>query len=133
MRVPEVRRESDVLAEVRAYLESLGAVVIRTNSGGMKIGDRYVRFNDRVGCSDLVCCLPTAGRAVFLAVETKRPGWTPTKAVAGRSLSKSSLARVKREAAQRAFLDDVTRAGGLAVFARSVDELKQALKAEGLI
>jgi hypothetical protein len=37
----------------------------------------------------------------------------------------------KRKAEQRAFLDEIVKAGGLGLIVRSLDQLKAALKAEG--
>lgn len=101
--------EAAVQSAIREYLRSLGAFGVRVNGGGMKVGNRFVRFNraDEGSCSDLVYCL----RGRFVAVETKRKltgaqkgTGPPTRAVAGRSLSKKRLAEIEREAKQRAIL-----------------------------
>ncbi len=70
--------ERDVQKACRDWLTLWGAVVVRVNSGAMKIGDRYVKFNDQPGCSDTLVCLPGTGR--FLALELKRPGRDRTAA-----------------------------------------------------
>ena len=106
--------ESGVQSACRDWLRLFGAAVIRVNSGGMKIGKRFVRFNSEPGCSDLLVCLP-GGR--FAAVEVKRPGRDTTAP--------------KRKAKQEAFRRMVRAAGGLEIVVRSVDELRAALKAEG--
>ena len=113
-------READIQRVIIQYLELLGAVVVRVNSGGMKVDGRFVRFNSEDGCSDLLGCLN--GR--MIAVETKRPGWTPAK---------PGSERHAREQRQGAFLDRVNRAGGLGMFARSVADVETALRAEGLL
>jgi hypothetical protein len=106
--------ERDVQAVCIEWLEFWGAVVIRTNSGAMKIDDRFIRFNSKKGCSDTIVCLP-GGR--YLALELKRPGRDRTSA--------------KRKAEQAAFRQSIARAGGLAIVAKSLDELKQDLRDEG--
>lgn len=106
--------EKDVQKVCRDWLRAWGAVVVRVNSGAMKIKDRYVKFNDQPGCSDTLVCLPD-GR--FLALELKKPGRDRTAA--------------HRQLEQQSFRDQVAKAGGLAIVARSLDELLQALAAEG--
>jgi hypothetical protein len=113
MGIPEPL-EKDVKRVCADWLTLWGAVPIRVNSGAMKIGGRYVKFNDKPGCSDSLVCLP-GGR--FLALEVKRLGADKTAA--------------KRKAEQRAFLDEIVKAGGLGLIVRSLDQLKAALKAEG--
>lgn len=109
-----VPREKDIQATCTQWLELFGAVVVRTNSGGMKIGRRYVKFNDQPGCSDTLVCLPGG---TFLALELKRPGRDQTDPL--------------RKAKQQSFQSAVVRAGGLALIVRSLEELKAALAAEG--
>lgn len=108
-------RESDVLKTCRTWLTFWGAVVVRVNSGAMKIGDRYVRFNDKKGCSDTLVCLPGTGR--FLALELKRPGRDRTSA--------------ERAAEQAAFRQEILDAGGLALVVASLDELIRELRVAG--
>jgi hypothetical protein len=115
--------EADVQRAIIQYLRIIGAVVIRVNSGAMQVGDRYVRFNSEDGCSDLVASV--GGR--FVAVETKRPGWTAAPPTSRDERRKA------REAAQRAFIDRVNRSGGLGLFARSVEDVAAALRAEGMV
>jgi hypothetical protein len=106
--------ERDVQRACVEWLELWGAVVIRTNSGAMKVEGRFVKFNSAVGCSDLIVCLPDGG---FCAVEVKAPGRDRTAA--------------RRRLEQQSFQSRVVRANGLAVVVRSLDELKAALAAEG--
>jgi hypothetical protein len=105
--------EKEILRQCAELLALIGAFVWRANSGAVSFGEgdarRYVRFNGAPGCSDLVGLLP-GGR--FIAVETKREGKGPTKK-------------------QAAFLAKVRAAGGLAVIADSLDELRAALAAAG--
>lgn len=87
--------EWKVLRECSDVLERHRNVAFwwRVNTGAMKMDNgRYVKFSF-VGASDLMA-VSTRGR--FIAVECKATGKKPT-------------------ADQRAFLDNVTKAGGLAV------------------
>lgn len=102
--------EASIQKGVAAYLRLIGAVVIRVNGGGAKMGDRFVRFTDTVGCPDLLFCL--AGR--FCACECKKKG-----------------GRLRPE--QAAVIDAINRAGGVAFVATSIDDAERALRAEGLI
>lgn len=107
--------ERDVLKVVVAWLRAFGATAVRINSGGMKVGERFVRFNDSPGCSDVIACLPPDGRT--LAVEVKRPGRDRTSA--------------KRKAEQKSFRQAIVKSGGIAVVVKSLDELKADLAEEG--
>lgn len=105
--------ERDIQKQIAEYLTLLGGMVIRTNSGGMRLknrngSDRYVRFNNQQGCADLIVCL----RGRFVAVEVKRPGNRPT-------------------ANQELFAERVHRAQGVAVVASSVEELAEQLQQHG--
>jgi hypothetical protein len=107
-------KEADVVRVCTEWLTLIGAVVVRTNSGGMKVGDRYVRFNSEDGCADTLVCLP-GGR--WLSLEFKRPGRDRTKP--------------ERRARQEAHRARITAAGGLAIVARSLDELRAELLKAG--
>lgn len=107
--------EKEVQQTCRDWLTLWGAVVVRVNSGALKIGDRYVKFNDQVGCSDTLVCLPGDGR--FLALEFKRSGRDRTSP--------------ERKAAQAAFRAKILAAGGLAFVADSLKNLTQQLAAAG--
>jgi hypothetical protein len=83
----------------------------RANTGAARIAGangrrRFVRFNVK-GCADVLAVLPPSGR--LLAVECKMPGRRPS-------------------ADQRAFLDNIAGAGGLAVVVRDLGELMAALE-----
>jgi len=97
--------EGIVVKDCLDYLRAIGAVVIRNNTGrrgGVSYGS--------LGSSDIIVCL-RGGR--FLAVECKIPG-----------------GKVTQE--QRYFLDDVRKLGGIAVVAHSVEDLAEAISAEGV-
>lgn len=104
--------ESAVLAACLRALELHPAVAwaCRVNSGAVTAQDslgkkRFIRFNSMPGMSDIIG-QATDGR--FLAVECKRPSG-------------------KLSDDQRAFLARVEAAGGIAVCARSVDDVIEAL------
>lgn len=115
------RRERPLEAEVQKvciqWLRLRGLFVVRLNSGGMVVprpdgrGTRLVRFNDQPGCGDAL--LVVRGRAVFL--EFKRPGESPTPL-------------------QTSFMDEARRKGGaVACVVRSLEDLQEALRGEGLL
>jgi hypothetical protein len=86
-----------------------GVSAWRSNTGAARFGDRFVRFGVP-GVADILGVLPPSGR--LLAVEVKGPG-----------------GRVRPS--QRAFLDNVEAAGGLALVVRDVAELERALVEAG--
>lgn len=103
--------EKDIQKQILDWLRLHGATAIRVNSGAMA-GDykgkkRFVRMNDTVGCSDILCCW----RGRFVAIEVKRPGNKPTLD-------------------QESFLQTVERSGGLAIVAYSVDDVEKELRNE---
>lgn len=101
--------EKEIQAVCLDWLRAWGAFPIRTNSGAVKVKDRFVRFNSAPGCSDSLVCLP-GGR--FAAVEFKRPGNAATDLQGG-------------------FLDDVRRRGGLGLVVTGLDDLREKLAAAG--
>lgn len=123
-RKPPARRESAIQREILAYLATVpGVVAWRANVGAMRgehKGKRwFVRFG-APGMSDLVGWRETPVVRLmggldlhmtmprWLAIEVKRPGEHPTPA-------------------QLAFLERVRRAGGIALVAYSLDDVRQAL------
>jgi hypothetical protein len=105
--------EREIQTQCLEYLRAAGVFAWRNNTGARPVGEgrgrRYLRFGTP-GSSDVIGVLPD-GR--FLAVEVKRPGG-----------GKVSLA-------QEDFLGRVTRAGGVALVVRSVDDLRAYLRLEG--
>lgn len=136
MRVPKSmkppRSESDVVAAVLRYLVSdLGLLAWRANQ--IPVPGRT--FQGLAGVSDILGVLPTfiegdspihspglADRTIgrLLAIECKMPESDTRKAGSLRP-------------EQAAFIDRVNASGGLAFVARSVDDVKRALRAEGVI
>lgn len=106
-------KEADVLRSVLAYLRLAKIFSWRVNSGGIRASHngkrRFVRFSSINGISDVLAILP-GGR--LLAIECKRPGERPTDT-------------------QKAFLTEVSMAGGLALVVSDVGQLRDALRAEG--
>ena len=99
--------ESAVLSQCMAYLHVRRIFCWRNNTGAAKTEDgRYVRFG-LPGASDIIGIMPD-GR--FLAVECKR-------SVGGR-LSPQ----------QKVFLERIKEAGGVAVVAASLDDLREAIE-----
>lgn len=99
-------REQDLLKTCLQWLLLNGYHVWRQNSGGMKIGKRFVRFSHESGISDIIGWT-AVGR--FLAIETKRPGQKPT-------------------ATQQSFLDVLNASGGIGLCVHTLDELIDQLK-----
>lgn len=110
------RRERDTQHAILEALRAIpGVVAWKTGAGSFRVNGRYVRMGHR-GVSDIVGWrqwrLTPTGEFVlaqFIAVEVKQVGKQPT-------------------AEQRAFLDAVQAAGGLAVCAYSVDDVLAALR-----
>jgi hypothetical protein len=100
-------RESDVLRSCLELLQLRGILAWRTNNAGIfdPARRRFRAFRGLKGVSDILGCLAD-GR--MLAVETK-----------------SATGRLSE--AQRWFLDEVNRRGGLALVVRDVSELQAAL------
>jgi hypothetical protein len=102
--------ERAVVKACLEYLELRGIYAYRQNTGAAEYQDktgkrRFVRYG-KPGASDIVGVLP-GGR--FLAVECKAPG-----------------GRISEHQAR--FLRDIERMGGVAVIARSVEDLEKSLR-----
>jgi hypothetical protein len=102
--------EGAVVKACLEYLELRGAYAYRQNTGAAEYQDkagkkRFVRYG-KPGASDIVGLLP-GGR--FIAVECKAPGGRLSELQAG-------------------YLRDIERMGGLAVVARSVEDLAKSLE-----
>jgi hypothetical protein len=108
-------REAALVNACLDYLHMLGWPAWRANTTGVrrvdKTGREFWTPARKKGVSDILCPMPPCGR--LLACECKMPGEVATPD-------------------QRAFLDEVSHAGGLAVIVRDVLELVAALKAEGV-
>ena len=98
--------EQDLQNSIRLYLSRHGIVSFRTNVIASYTQDgRYVPSSLPKGFSDLFCVLPT-GRAMFIEVKTKTGKATP---------------------AQISFLERMREQGAIAIIARSVEDVVDAL------
>lgn len=105
-------KETNILQLVRLKASQLGCVLHRNNIGAYKDPKGYyIKYGVcNPGGSDLIGwrTLPS-GIAQFLAIECKIPGKKPTPE-------------------QHNFIDAVNKAGGLAAFVTSPEELENILK-----
>ena len=101
------RSETEIVRGIVGYLRMRPDIelVWRQNVGAATLPGRFIRYG-APGQSDVLAVQRPSGR--LIAVECKRPGRKPT-------------------AAQQAFLDGVNRAGGIAILATCVDDVRQAL------
>ena len=104
MKLPRPK-EKEVQAAILDYLALRRAEAIRTNSGAVKVGQRFIRFNSRLGCSDILACYQ--GR--FLALEVKRDS------------------KAKASDHQGEFLESVRAAGGIGAVVSSVEDVMRIL------
>jgi hypothetical protein len=112
-RRPDTKASNDLVAACLHLLALHGVRAWRNNTTGVFDPERkrFRTFSGRKGVSDILGIIPPAGRLV--AVECK-----------------SGKGKLSSE--QRAFLDDIAAAGGVAVCARSLDDLQAALAAAGV-
>jgi hypothetical protein len=104
--------ESDILRGCLDLLALHRVFAWRSNQAAVPLpGGGFRKFRGMKGVADVLGCLDD-GR--LLACEIKKPGGRLT-------------------ADQKAFLDNVRRRGGLALCVRSVGELEEALRKEGVI
>lgn len=112
------RKEREIQAAILEFLRTVpGVVAWRQNVGAVKTGERFIRFgvkgiSDIIGwrvhdpiCADVAACKRAAH---FLAIEVKKPGEHPTQE-------------------QAVFLKNVAEDGGIAIVARSVDDVVKGL------
>lgn len=102
--------EAQVQKLISQWLKLHGAFVIRINGGAAKVGKRFIRFTDVVGCPDLLVCW----RGRLVGIECKRRGG-------------------KASPDQLACIDAINRAGGVAFVARGIEDVERALRMEGLL
>lgn len=110
-------RESSILKLVRLAASRLGITTFRNNVGSYRDPEgRWIQYGLAKGSSDLICWRGVRVRpehvgsmiAVFTAIETKSRG-----------------GRLTEE--QKNFLDAVERAGGIAIVARSPEDVERGL------
>jgi len=103
--------EGEVIQAVEEYLKLTDLPIWRNNSGAVKKGNSFIRFG-KTGTSDFIGFDERTGR--IIAIECKRPN--------GGRLSDE----------QKDFLGRVACAGGIAITARSLDEVLAGLRAAGV-
>lgn len=119
---PNARPEGDAQDAIIEYLKAHLNVraITRINRGALQGEDTFVRFNTTYGkqngmymrIGDLQAIHWPSGR--MIAIEVKAPGWKRPSGT--------------REHEQAAYLECVREAGGLAIFATSVDEVRRLLE-----
>lgn len=99
----------DLVNEITLVLSELGALAWKNATGALKAADgRLVRYGC-VGSPDVVACI--SGR--FVGVECK-------------------VGRDQHRPEQKSFAAATDRAGGIYILARSVDDVRNTLRLEGL-
>lgn len=102
--------EADIQALILIYLTSLpDTYAQRQNTGAAHDGKRMVRYGVP-GQADILCCMK--GRFIEVEVKTKT--------------GRQSEAQKQRDR-------NITKAGGIYILARSVEDVKERLKKEGLV
>lgn len=115
---PEGEAQDAILEYLKAHLNV--RAITRINRGAMQGENTFVRFNTTYGkqngmymrIGDLQAVHWPSGR--LIAIEVKAPGWKRPSGT--------------REHEQAAYLECVREAGGLAIFATSVDEVRRLLE-----
>lgn len=102
--------ESDIQRDILTYLKRRRIFHWRNNVGGSYRNGRYVAYGV-AGAGDIIGVLP-GGK--FLSIEVKAPG-------------KDTTAK-KRKEAQAAFRDAINTAGGVAIVARSLDDVRRVIE-----
>lgn len=101
--------EAKVSAAIDRYLKSIGALNLRTSAGVAQFGERKMMIG-AAGTSDRTCCI----RGRFVAIEIKSATGQTTER-------------------QEQYLARVRAAGGVAIVARSAEDVKAALVEAGLL
>jgi hypothetical protein len=103
-------KEQDLVNAILDFLRVNGAWAIRVNSGGKQVenekGQRHFIRMAPAGTPDILACWPGG---LFMGIEVKLPGNTATPI-------------------QQATLQIIRDAGGLAVVAYSVEDVREAFK-----
>ena len=69
-------KESDIQKQIVDYLKARDFIIIRNNSGTVRVGARWINLGD-AGSADFIGMHPKTGK--FIAIEVKRPGETLNK------------------------------------------------------
>ncbi len=112
--------ESDLVRQFLDYLKLVpGVECWRNNNTGVKRtvkGKTFWTFSGRRGVSDILGILSVDSlfKGTFIAIEVKKPKENPTPE-------------------QQVFLDMIRSRGGIAIVAHDLEELRIALREEGII
>jgi len=110
--------EGDTVRAILQFLHARRVLAWRINTGAVKIDRRFLRFG-AVGMSDIIG---------VLTVVAAGPGGIMISPDIGQFFAiEVKSAKGKLTPRQQSFLDQVNAAGGKALMARSVDDVKQAL------
>jgi len=99
-------KEAIIQKQIIDYLKHIDYIVIRNNSGFIRIGNRAINLGD-AGSSDIIGMENKTGR--FIAIEVK-----------------TEIGKLTEK--QEAFLFKVREGGGIAFVARSVEDVIKALE-----
>ena len=97
--------EQIIQTQILDYLRTLHFFCWRNNTRCLRVGGRLMQFG-KVGSADILGILKPSGR--FLAIEVKKPGEKPSDE-------------------QIAFLWAIRDAGGVAIVAYSLDDVRKVL------
>lgn len=102
------KEETEIQTQILNFLESAGYIVMKYNNGAHKVkgGVRGRRSKKSIGVSDILACSPSGK---FCAIEVKKPG---------------GVLSVEQED----FLDNVSKRGGVAIAAFSLEDVLLALR-----
>ena len=103
-------KEVELQRHVLEFLKLSRVFAWRNNTRTVWVGGRPIKFGYE-GSGDILGILPGSGR--FLSIELKTPKGTTKKS---------------RAILQESFRKQVNKAGGLAIVARSVEDVVEALK-----
>jgi hypothetical protein len=105
------RAHEDLVNEIRLYVSSIGGMPVKVDTPGLLFdkNGRPVKLG-RKGVLDTISCI----RGRFVAIDAK-------------------IGKDRLKPDQRKFAHAVERAGGIAFAAWSVDDVRDALRAEGLV
>ena len=102
------RKEANLASKCNLLISEYGGRVRRNNVGYDR--EKKMSYGLGVGSSDFIGWMPVSDRAVILAVEYKTPG-------------------VRTTEQQRNFLEQVAKAGGIAIIGRGADQIRAAMEA----
>jgi hypothetical protein len=131
--VRDGRSEGEIQGDIISLLKRHPKIVFfeRVNSGAMQVGNRFVRFNKVYSGGqdfrtvDLQCTLKDGRRFV---IECKEADWKAPDWDALMKKERMLSDKESRELGQKNYIDAVIEAGGIGIFATSVDDVLNALE-----